>query len=224
MSNTEQTAPPALLVPGRDPAKPWRYRTGRSWVTIGRFSYGTEQITIRHWREGAHLTIGSFCSIARGLKIFLGGNHRVDWGTTFPFGHIYNDQLIERTIKGHPATKGDIVIGNDVWISEGVTILSGVTVGDGAVIAGNATVTRNVGAYEVWGGNPAKLIRTRFAPEVVERLQATKWWDCSVETIRELALLLSQPPEPEVLDLIEDLVRLDRLKKEEPGEPGPSQG
>ena len=84
MSNTEQTAPPALLVPGRDPAKPWRYRTGRSWVTIGRFSYGTEQITIRHWREGAHLTIGSFCSIARGLKIFLGGNHRVDWGRPFP--------------------------------------------------------------------------------------------------------------------------------------------
>lgn len=224
MSNTEQTASPALLVPGRDPAKPWRYRTGRSWVTIGRFSYGTEQITIRHWREGAHLTIGSFCSIARGLKIFLGGNHRVDWCTTFPFGHIYNDQLIERTIKGHPMTKGDIVIGNDVWISEGVTILSGVTVGDGAVIAGNATVTRNVGAYEVWGGNPAKLIRTRFAPEVVARLQATKWWDCSVETIRELAPLLSQPPEPEVLGLIEDLVRLDRLKKEGPGEPGPSQG
>lgn len=221
MSDIEQGAAPAA--PGRDPAKPWRYRTGRSWVTIGRFSYGTEHMTIRHWREGAHLAIGAFCSIARGLKVMLGGNHRVDWCTTFPFGHIYQGQLVERTTKGHPTTKGDIVIGNDVWISEGVTIFSGVSIGDGAVIAGNSTVTRNVGAYEIWGGNPARLIRPRFAPDVAQRLQTTRWWDCSVETVRELAPLLSQPPEPEVLSLIEDLVRRDG-KKEGPGEPGPSQG
>lgn len=221
MSDSEQPAP---VAPARDPAQPWRYRTGRSWVSIGRFTYGAEQMTINHWRNGANLSIGAFCSIARGVKIFLGGNHRVDWSTTFPFGHIYQDLLVERSIKGHPATKGDIVIGNDVWISDGTTIFSGVTIGDGAVIAGNATVTRDVGPYEIWGGNPAQLIRTRFQPEITRRLHATRWWDCSVETIRQLAPLLSQPPEPNVLGLIEDLVRCDRQKKDGPGEPGPSQG
>ncbi|HEY6919291.1 MAG TPA: CatB-related O-acetyltransferase, partial [Tabrizicola sp.] len=165
---------------------------------------------IRQFREGAHLTIGSFCSIARGLRVYLGGDHRVDWCTTFPFGHIFQGHLIERSIKGHPTTKGDIVIGNDVWISEGATIFSGVTIGDGAVIAGNATVARDVGPYEIWGGNPARFIRPRFAADVAARLQAVRWWDCPVETIRELAPLLSQPPEAAVLDLIEELAQRGR--------------
>lgn len=196
--------------PGRDPTQPWRYRVGRSWVTVGRFTYGAEHMRVRQFREGANLTIGAFCSIARGLRVYLGGDHRVDWCTTFPFGHIFQDHLIDRSIKGHPRTKGDVVIGNDVWISEGATIYSGVTIGDGAVIAGNANVARNVGPYEIWGGNPARFIRARFAPEVAARLQAVRWWDCPVETIRELAPLLSRPPEPAVLDMIEELVQRGR--------------
>lgn len=194
----------------RDVTKPWCYQVGESRVEVGRFTYGTQHIVIRQWYEGANLTIGSFCSIARGLKIFLGGNHRVDWCTTFPFGHIYNSHLGGRGIKGHPQTNGDVVIGHDVWIAEGVTIYSGVTIGDGAVIAGNASVTRDVGPYEIWGGNPARLIRSRFPAEAVARLHSLEWWDCSVTTIRKLAPILSQPPDEKVLERLEFLVRQER--------------
>ena len=218
---TEDTsADPAAAT--RDPAKPWHYRSGRSWIEVGRFTYGTEHMTVRHWREGAHLTIGAFCSIARGLKVFLGGNHRVDWATTYPFGHIFTAELVPRGIKGHPQTKGDVVIGNDVWIAEGVSIFSGVTIGDGAVIAANATLTRSVGAYEIWGGNPARFIRHRFPTEIAARLAALEWWACPIETIRDMAPLLSQPPDADVLSALETIAR--RGKKEGPGSPGPGQG
>jgi virginiamycin A acetyltransferase len=86
-------------------------------------------------------------------------------------------------ITGHPATKGDVVIGNDVWIGHGATIMSGVTIGDGAVIAAKAVISKNVGAYEIWGGNPAKLIKTRFSEDVISDLLERKWWDNNIEDI-----------------------------------------
>jgi chloramphenicol O-acetyltransferase type B len=216
----QNTSPLAV----KDPAKGRRTRVGNSRIEIGRFTYGTEHMVVREWNEGARLTIGSFCSIAMGLKVFLGGNHRVDWCTTFPFGHVFADQLGGQGITGHPQTKGDVVVGNDVWIGEGVTIQSGVTIGDGAVIAGGAVVTRTVPAYEIWGGNPARLIRARFPETVALRLQALRWWDCGIETVRTLAPLLSQPPDDALFVELERIVGQDRAQKEGPGRPGPVQG
>ena len=88
-------------------------------------------------------------------------------------------------IKGHPCTKGDIIIGNDVWIAQGVRILSGVTIGDGAVIAANACVSKDVGPYEIWGGVPAKRIKYRFERSIITRLKEMKWWDWDSERIIE---------------------------------------
>jgi hypothetical protein len=62
---------------------------GRRLFSVGRFTYGHDSISVEQWGEGAPLSIGAFCSIAGDVKIFLGGNHRADWITTFPFGHIY---------------------------------------------------------------------------------------------------------------------------------------
>ena len=71
----------------------FRGRVGASEILIGRFSYGFDKMSVRQWGEGATLRIGSFCSISTGVTIFLGGNHRADWISTFPFGHIYPDEL-----------------------------------------------------------------------------------------------------------------------------------
>jgi len=115
---------------------------GKSPVSVGRFTYGHENIAVMQWGEGCPLDIGAFCSIADNVQIFLGGNHRTDWITTFPFGHIFQKDLGGENIQGHPATNGGVSIGNDVWIGRGATIMSGISIGNGAVIAANSTVVK----------------------------------------------------------------------------------
>ena len=117
---------------------------------IGRGTYGYPEIF--SWNEGATLQIGAFCSIASGVKLFLGGEHRVDWVTTYPFNVLWESG---RHITGHPRTKGDVIIGNDVWIGTEAVILSGVRIGDGAVVAARAVVTKDMEPYAIYGGNPA---------------------------------------------------------------------
>ena len=76
-------------------------------------------------------------------------------------------------------------IGNDVWIGHGAVILPGVTVGDGAVVGANAVVTKDVSPYAIVGGAPARVIRMRFADDVVERLMRLAWWDWPLERLFE---------------------------------------
>lgn len=179
------------------------FRVGQSLVSIGEYTYGFENIAVRQWGEGAGLNIGKFCSIARSVTIFLGGNHRTDWITTFPFGHIYHEELGNQKIKGHPSTSGDVNVGNDVWIGHGVTIMSGVTIGDGAVIAANSNVVKNVGDYEVVGGNPAKKIKTRFDEKIIGKLLELKWWDLDHTQIKVIIpLLCSSANETTITELI----------------------
>lgn len=169
---------------------------GKSPISLGRYTYGFENVQIRQWNEGASLTIGSFCSIASNITIYLGGNHRTDWITTFPFGHIFRDELGGDEIQGHPSTNGNVIIGNDVWIGSNVTIMSGITIGDGAVLATNGVVTRDVSPYEVVGGNPARHIKFRFDSDLIEVLTTLKWWDLPIEVIKEVSpLLCSRPSE-----------------------------
>lgn len=172
---------------------------GASPIEIGRFSYGMGNIALFEWGEGAALRIGAFCSFAKKITIVLGGNHRVDWVTTYPFGTAYPDELGDRPVPGHPATAGDIVIGNDVWAGQGVTIMSGVTIGDGAVLATNATVVKDVAPYEIVGGNPAKAIRKRFDDETIALLLTLRWWELPVETIRQIVPQLTAAPTPDTL-------------------------
>ena len=176
---------------------------GNSPISIGRFTYGVEHLSIRQWGEGAALRIGSFCSISSAVSIFLGGDHRVDWITTFPFGHIFEEELGGTKIEGHPRTRGDVTIGSDVWIGHGATIFSGVSVGSGAVIAANANVVRDVAPYSIVGGNPAKTIKTRFEPEIIDLLMELKWWDLPVGSIKEICGKLCAKPDAKMLrDLV----------------------
>lgn len=150
---------------------------------VGDYSYGNPQIL--HWGENATLSIGKFCSIADGVKIFLGGNHRTDWITTYPFNQLNDFWPGAGKIKGHPSSNGNVFIGNDVWIGNGAIIMSGVTVSDGAVIGANAVVTKNVLPYAIVAGNPAKLIRKRFSEKEIEMLLDIKWWDWEETKIQQ---------------------------------------
>ena len=155
-------------------------------MSYGKWTYG--QPTILYANNNAKLVIGNFCSIADRVVIYLGGNHRTDWVTTYPFGHAHPDKFNKFNGEGHPSTKGDVIIGNDVWISANVTIMSGITIGDGAVIAHNSHVVKNIEPYSLVGGNPAKLIRYRFSEEQIKNLLEIKWWNWPDEKINKCRL------------------------------------
>ena len=72
---------------------------------IGDFTYGNPKIL--HWGENASLKIGKFCSIADEVTILLGGNHRVDWISTFPFSFLEKEFPLAKHIDGHPAEPND---------------------------------------------------------------------------------------------------------------------
>lgn len=146
---------------------------------IGRWSYG--HLRVRHRNEDAALKIGAFCSLASGVQIFLGGEHRTDWVTTFPFPAFWKD--FSGKYDGWAKTRGDVVIGNDVWIGTDALVMSGVTVGNGAVIGARAVVTKDVPAYAIVVGSPARVLRMRFDEETIARLEATAWWNWDDEKI-----------------------------------------
>ena len=157
-------------------------------MSFGKYTYGNPNI---FWEnENAKLVIGNFCSIAPNVNIYLGGNHRTDWVTTYPFGHIHNNIFNNFDGIGHPSTKGDVIIGNDVWIGTNVTIMSGIIIGDGAVIANNSHIVKNVEPYSLVGGNPGKLIKYRFSNEQIQKLLEIKWWYWDDEKINKFTKLL----------------------------------
>lgn len=124
------------------------------------------------------LVIGSFCSIGTGASFIMAGNqgHRADWVSTFPFHYVPDQPVFAGAADGYrPA--GDTVIGHDVWIGAEAMVMPGVTVGDGAVIGARAVVTRDVEPYVIMGGNPARLIRYRFAEAERAMLLELRWWD-----------------------------------------------
>src|SRR6185295_4140559 len=87
----------------------------------------------------------------------------------------------EQKVTLHPfCYERETYIGNDVWIGNHVIVKDGVTIGDGAIVGAGSVVTRDVPAYAVVAGNPARRIRMRFDERLVERLQTTKWWTYSM--------------------------------------------
>ncbi|WP_338795564.1 CatB-related O-acetyltransferase [Stenotrophomonas maltophilia] len=155
-------------------------------ISVGRYTYGSPQLKV--WSEGERIEIGAFCSIADDVVIFGGGEHRLDWVTTYPLRIALNSPGAGHD--GHPHTKGPTRIGNDVWIGHGAMIVSGVTVGDGACIGAGAVVSRDVLTYAVVAGNPAKVVRTRYDEPTIARLRAIAWWSWPIDRIRAFESLL----------------------------------
>jgi acetyltransferase-like isoleucine patch superfamily enzyme len=169
------------------------------YAEIGAHTYGKPEV-VQFYGSEARLAIGKFCSIAGSVTIFLGGDHRTDWVTTYPFPVLSAFWPSVPSIPDTAVTKGDVVIGNDVWIGFGAMILAGVTIGDGAVIGARAVVASNVAPYTVAVGNPARPAGQRFDDETVSRLLRIRWWDWSDEVIAERIPLLCSGDLPSFLD------------------------
>ncbi len=136
-------------------------------VRVGNYSYGS--LDVYTWgADEERLEIGSFVSIASGVKFLLGGNHRVDTLLTFPVKVKFLNE------KREAISKGPIVIEDDVWIGMDAMILSGSHIGKGAVIGAKTVVTGYVAPYSIHVGNPGRPLAFRFDKPVIERLQSLR--------------------------------------------------
>ena len=144
-------------------------------VKIGKNTYGP--LTIYNDTQ-SNLIIGNYCSIADDVVFLLGIEHNTKLISSFPFKG--------RLCKKYEAiSKGNIIVDDDVWIGYGATILSGVHIGQGAVIAAGAVVSHDVPPYAIVGGVPAKVIKYRFSPELIEELLKVDYGKLSKEDIEK---------------------------------------
>jgi acetyltransferase-like isoleucine patch superfamily enzyme len=127
--------------------------------------------------------IGSFCSL--GANILIGGAaHTIDWVSTSPVFNENLDHLKQKFAYHKFPLDSKTIIGNDVWIANNVLIKANLKIGDGAIIGMGSVVTKDIGPYEIWAGNPAKLIRKRFDEKTIDVLNKIKWWEWTDEKIK----------------------------------------
>ncbi|MGY2291837.1 CatB-related O-acetyltransferase [Pseudomonas sp. SDO528_S397] len=154
------------------------------WVDIDspRLSIGAHTYIRSDCELSVVSSIGRFCSI--GHRVIIGQEkhtHPTHWLSSHPFQYT-------NTALSYHAKTDMAVVGHDVWIGHSAMILEGVNVGTGAVIATRALVVDDVPPYAIVAGVPAKVVRFRHPPEIIERLLASRWWDIEVDTLTTLAL------------------------------------
>jgi Acetyltransferase (isoleucine patch superfamily) len=162
-------------------------------IIVGDYTYYDDPVDSENFERnvlyhfpfiGDKLIIGKFCAIAKNVKFIMNGaNHKMSGFSTYPFQIFGNGWEMVMPSTNDLPYKGDTIIGNDVWLGYDSLIMPGVKIADGAIIASKSVVTKDVGAYEIFGGNPAQLIKRRFGPEIIEQLLKIAWWNWDVEKI-----------------------------------------
>ena len=163
-------------------------------VNVGMKTYGELNI-YQFGNTKCKLYIGHYCSIAPKVSFLIDGEHNYTTIMTYPFcSRIYN---VHKDTK----SKGDIIVNDDVWIGYGATIMSGVHIGQGAVVAAGAVVTKDVPPYAIVGGVPAKVIKYRFEPEMIEELLKVDYSKLTKEDIeKHIDDLYTELKDPSQLD------------------------
>jgi virginiamycin A acetyltransferase len=150
----------------------------RYQIQVGMQSYGC----FDRWRMSGPMIVGRYCSIANTVRT-VRANHPDSAIATHPilyerkFGVVDHDMVHDLLL----------VIEDDVWIGHNAVILPGCkTIGRGAIVGAGAIVTRDVAPYTIVAGNPAKVLRARFAPELIEAIEKTRWWELDPPALRRI--------------------------------------
>lgn len=148
-------------------------------------------------------SVGRFCSIGPGARIGGLGRHPTDWVSTSPsFYSNLNQNGLSFCSQNYYDELSNVTVGNDVWIGARVLVLDGVSIGDGAIIAAGSVVVKDVKAYEIVGGVPAKHIRDRCSIDVVSQLRALSWWDWPFDELAENSVFFRMPMDKGVENLV----------------------
>jgi phosphonate metabolism protein (transferase hexapeptide repeat family) len=155
-------------------------RTKVAESRFGDFSYAVNDCDI------IHATIGKFCSIAAHSRINP-GNHPLD---RVAMNHFTYRSSAYGLGPDDPAffawrRSAQTTLGHDVWIGHGAVVMPGVTMGNGSVAGAGAIVTKDVAPFAIVAGNPARLLRFRFPPDVIDALQRIAWWDWPHARLRD---------------------------------------
>jgi virginiamycin A acetyltransferase len=134
------------------------------------------------------LVIGRFCAIASHVRFLMPGANHADRGpSTYPFGIFGAGWASTMDVVMSAPSRGDTIVGHDVWLGYSALVLPGVRIGHGAVVAAAGVVARDVPPYAIVVGNPARVVRSRFSEEDVERLLRAAWWDWPIALVTEYA-------------------------------------
>jgi virginiamycin A acetyltransferase len=151
----------------------------KSYINPPHFSGQYHGATVKGTSVEPDVKIGRYTSIGKNLQLVM-------------YHHDYT------AVSTHPLfsngfSRGNIIIGNDVWIGMNATILDNIEIGDGAVVAAGSVVTKSVPPYAIVGGNPARIIKYRFSPEIIERMLNAKWWNYDEIELGELGIKTKTP-------------------------------
>lgn len=159
----------------------------RNNVRIGLYTYGS--CFDSTFAVSGKCEIGKYCSIASDVH-YLGGNHPMSSLTTSAI--FYSKKLSGFDVQD--ITRQELHIGNDVWIGQGVLITAKCqSIGDGAVIGAGSVVTKDVPAYAIVAGNPARVIRFRFDEKTIEHILETEWWNLSPNELMDYYKYMNDP-------------------------------
>ena len=156
---------------------------------VGNFSY------IEPYCRISSTTIGKFCSIAP-FCVIGPLSHPLEHASTHPAFYLHAERYSYNFVDESSDASQPLrtTIGNDVWVGSGVFVRRGITIGDGAVLGAGAVVIKDVPAYSIVGGVPAKVIRMRFDEDTVKALLDLQWWNKDDTWLREHAPLFKDVP------------------------------
>ncbi len=158
---------------------------------IGKYTLLNNNAEVKCYKFPKTVYIGKYCSIGK-CYFIVDADHNPNYASTYPFKELFisPDAPFNEKKKNLPIVK------NEVWIGDEAYIYSGVTIHDGAIVAGNSVVTKDVPAYAIVAGNPARVVRYRFDNDLIQKFLQVQWWELPDDIVHHK--LASYIHEPEV--------------------------